>query len=409
MPETAAVTGLGLVTPAGIGLEATWRAVCRGGSTARHHPELEAAPVSIACTVPGFDPRVHVPAPRPWRLDRSTQFLLTAAHEAMAHAGLSTEEWDPSRVAIVIGSAAGGVATLESSHCKLLESGPALLSPLTLTGFLPNMAAAAHLALGLGVTGPTLHVSTACASGATALGTACLLLACGACDIALAGGTDAMATPLCAAAFARMGALSRRTGEPEAASRPFDKDRDGFVLGEGAGVLVLERAGHARARSAPPLALVLGHAATSDAHDPVAPDPRGHGLRSAVLQALRQADATPGDVGHINAHGTGTLLNDRVEAGVVRDLFPVSAPSVTSVKGTLGHTMGAAGAIEAALTVHTLTTGLVPPTANFHAPDGDTAGIDLVTGSPRRQHPKLALSHSLGFGGHNTVVVLGAA
>ncbi|MDT0447833.1 beta-ketoacyl-[acyl-carrier-protein] synthase family protein [Streptomyces hesseae] len=408
MSEAPVVTGLGLVTPGGVGLTATWRTVCRGGSTARNDPELAAAPVPLACRVPAFD-RTRVPARMPWRLDRSTRLLLVAADESLRHAGIRPGEWEPSRVAVVIGSAAGGVTTFESAHRTFLEHGPAGLSPLTLPGFLPNMAAAAHLALELGVTGPSLHTSTACASGATALITACLLLAAGACDIALAGGTDAMVTPLCAAAFARMGALSRRTGEPAAASRPFDRDRDGFVLGEGAAVLVLERAAHARARGTPPLAHVVGHAATGDAHHPVAPDPRGRGLRAAVSQALRQAGVTVTDVHHVNAHGTGTPLNDRVEASVIRELYGRSAPSVTSVKGTLGHTMGAAGAIEAALTVQTLLTGSVPPTANFRAPDAGTAGIDLVVARPRQQGPKLAVSHSLGFGGHNTVVALAAA
>lgn len=407
MSEAPAVTGLGMVTPGGIGLDATWRALCTGSSTARHAPELAATAIPLACRVPGFDPRTHTSAPRPWRLDRSTQLLLAAASEALRHAGLSPAAWDRSRVAVVAGSAAGGVTTFEGAHHRLLESGPSALSPLTLPGYLPNMAAA-HLALELGVTGPTMHTSTACASGATALVTACLLLSADACDIALAGATDAMITPLCAAAFAKMGALSRRVDAPEAASRPFDKDRDGFVLGEGAAVLVLERVPHARARGTPPLAHVVGYAMTGDAHDPVAPDPRGRGLRAAVSLALGRAGVTATEVDHINAHGTGTRLNDRVEATVIRELYGLSAPSVTATKGTLGHTMGAAGAIEAALTVQTLRTGTVPPTANFREPDAGTAGIDLVTAGPRRQNPKLALSHSLGFGGHNTVIAFAA-
>jgi 3-oxoacyl-[acyl-carrier-protein] synthase II len=223
------------------------------------------------------------------------------------------------------------------------------------------------------------------------------------CDIAVAGGADAMVTPLCAAAFAKMGALSGRGREPGAASRPFDRDRDGFVLGEGAGVLVLERRRYADARGARPLALLAGYGATGDAHHATAPHPRGAGLRAATAAALASAGATPADVDHVNAHGTSTPLNDRVEAAVVRELYPHHL-SVTSAKGALGHTMGAAGGIEAALTVLSVARQLVPPTANFVAPDDSTAGLDVVHGTARAQSVRLALSHSLGFGGHNTVL-----
>ncbi|MFI5617671.1 beta-ketoacyl-[acyl-carrier-protein] synthase family protein [Streptomyces sp. NPDC051567] len=397
------VTGTGLVTPGGIGTAATWQYVCDGRSAARHDPELDGLPAPFSCRVPGFG--AHTSGiPQPWRYDRSTHLLVVAAGEALLHAGLDPGDWDPARVAVVVGSATGGIATLEAAHRRLLTTGPASLSPLALTGYLPNLSAAGHLALLLGVTGPSLHTSTACASGATALILACLLLDSGACDIALAGGTDAMVTPLCSAAFAKMGALSRRAGEPAAASRPFDRDRDGFVLAEGAGLLVLERTAHAHARGARPLATLAGHATTSDAHHPVAPDPRGTGLRTAIRRALHLAGAGVEDVGHINAHGTGTLLNDRAEATVIRDLFGARPPTVTSAKGALGHTMGAAGAVEAALTVASITHGQAPPTANFLTPDRATEAIDVVHGAPRRQRIRLALSHSLGFGGHNTVL-----
>ncbi|MGP4009734.1 beta-ketoacyl synthase N-terminal-like domain-containing protein [Streptomyces sp. 4N124] len=291
---------------------------------------------------------------------------------------------------------------------QLLITGPGALSPMTLPAFLPNMAAG-HLALELGVTGPSLQTSTACASGATALITACLLLKTGACDIAVAGGTDAMVTPLCAAAFAKMGALSRRDHDPGRASRPFDKDRDGFVLGEGAGMLVLERRRHADARTAGPLALLAGHGSTSDAYHPTAPHPEGSGLRAATRTALAMAGASACEVDHINAHGTSTPRGDTVEATVIRDLYPHRRPTVTSAKGVLGHTMGAAGAIEAALTVASITHRTAPPTANFMTPDGTTSGIDIVHPASRHQPIHLALSHSLGFGGHNTVLAFTAA
>lgn len=407
-PHSVAVTGVGLVTPAGTGAEPTWEALCAGRSTAAADPELAGLPVPIACRVPDFDPHTHARLRRPWRFDRATQLLLGAAREALDSAGCDPAAWQPERIALVIGSAAGGIGTLEAQHRGLLSTGPDRLSPHTLPAYLPNMAAG-HAALELGVKGPALHTSTACASGASAVITAGLLLATGQCDIALAGGSDAMVTPLCSAAFAKMGALSRRTHDPARASRPFDRDRDGFVLAEGSAVLVLEREADARARRARPLALLAGHGTTTDAHHPVAPDPEGTGLERAVRQALAQAGASPEEVDHINAHGTSTPLNDRVEAAVIRRLYGRRPAPVTSAKGVLGHTMGAAGAIEAALTVLSVARGVVPPTANFTAFDDGTHGIDLVTDKPRHHGIRLALSHSLGFGGHNTALAFRAA
>ncbi|QIQ03386.1 beta-ketoacyl-[acyl-carrier-protein] synthase family protein [Streptomyces liangshanensis] len=401
--EPLAVTGIGLVTPAGLGTRATWDRVCAGVPTAAADPELAGLPVPFSCRVPGFDPRVHVGVRQAWRLDRATQFAITAAREAVADAGLDPLSWDGRRVAVVMGSAAGGVTTYESQHSRLLRTGPRSVSPLTLPAFLPNMAAG-QTAIALDARGPALHTSTACASGATALIVAAMLLREGACDIAVAGGTDAMVTPLCVTAFSQMGALSGRAAEPAAASRPFDADRDGFVIAEGAGVLVLERAGQAAARRAPVHALFVGHGSTTDAHDPVAPHPEGRGLREAFLRALATAGAGPADVDHINAHGTSTPLNDAREAGVLRRLFGARPPTVTSTKGVIGHPMGAAGSIEAALTALTVSHQLAPPTANFRRPDSGTGGLDLVTGGVHKHPVRLALSASAGFGGHNTVL-----
>lgn len=398
-----AVTGIGLVTPAGIGTEPTWRRICAGAATAADDPALAGLPVSFSCRIPGFDPGAHVPGRHPWRHDRFTQFALTAAREAVRDAGLDPDAWTGGRVAVILGSAAGGIGAYERQHRTLLDTGPGLVSPLTLPAFLPNMAAG-QLAIALRATGPVLHTATACASGATAVITAALLLDSGACDIAVAGGADAMITPMCATAFARMGALSRRHDAPRTASRPFDADRDGFVLGEGAGVLVLERHADATARGAAPRALLAGHGTAADAHHPVAPDPAGHGLRRALHHALESAGATPRDVDHVNAHGTGTPLNDRVEAAVLHRVFGASPPSVTATKGVTGHTMGAAGAIEAALTVLTVERQLAPPTANFRRLGPDLDEVDVVHADPRPHPVRLALSNSSGFGGHNTVL-----
>ncbi|WP_328931149.1 MULTISPECIES: beta-ketoacyl-[acyl-carrier-protein] synthase family protein [unclassified Streptomyces] len=395
------MTGIGLVTPAGIGRERTWERVCSGRPTATDDPELEGLSVGFSCRVPGFDPAALVPGVQHWRVDRYTFLALAAAREAVVDAGLAPESWDGDRVAVVIGSAAGGVATLAEQQDRLRERGPGLVSPLTLPMFLPNMAAG-HIAADLRARGPNLHTGTACASGAAAIGIAVDLLRADACDLALAGGADAMVTRLCAAAFARMGALSRRAEDPAGASRPFDTDRDGFVLAEGAGVLVLERAPDAVARRVRRYATLAGHGASADAHHQTAPHPQGVGAEFALRRALLDADASPADVDHVNAHGTSTPMNDRVEGAVIERLL-TGRPSVTATKGVTGHTMGAAGAIEAALTALTVFHATTPPTANLQRPLSE-AELDLVSGTARTGKVALALSNSFGFGGHNEVL-----
>ena len=414
-PPPVAVTGLGLVTPAGIGVEATWEGVVSGRPAAAADPQLAGLPVDFSCRVPDFDPAAHA-GPRagtgarksagPARLDRFAQFALAAAREAIADARLDPAAWDGARVGIVVGSAFGGVGTLETQHARMLGADRALPSPLLLPMFLPNMAAGA-LAVEFGARGPCLHVSTACASGATALGIALSLLRADACDVVLAGGAEAAITRLCAAGFAKLGALSRGRADPAGASRPFDAARDGFVLGEGAGVFVLERAADARARDLRPHAILAGYGASADAYHPVAPDPAGTGAEAAIRSALADAGAGPEDVEHVNAHGTSTPAGDRIEAATLRRVLG-ERPSVTSVKGVTGHTLGAAGAIEAALTVLAMARGSVPPTANLTEP-GAGIEIDLVSGAARAQSPRFALSESFGFGGQNAVLAFAAA
>ncbi|PYC79485.1 3-oxoacyl-ACP synthase [Streptomyces tateyamensis] len=398
--EPLAVTGLGLVTPAGSGVAASWQGVLDARPTAAPDPELAGLPVGLSCRVAG--PAGAPGVRQPWRLDRATHFALAAAREAVADAGLDPRGWDGARVAVVLGSAAGGVGSYERAVERYRAQGPGAVSALALPAFLPNMAAG-QLALDLGITGPVLHTATACASGASALHTAALLLHAGACDLALAGGTDAMVTPVCVSGFARMKALSRNP-DPARAARPFDAERDGFVIGEGAGFLVLERQADARARWVPPRALLAGAAASADAYHPVAPHPGARGLEAALRLAVREAGAELAEVDHVNAHGTGTPLNDAAEARLIDRVFGRRPPSVTSAKGALGHTMGAAGAIEAALTVLSVQHALVPPTAGFRVGDQDTRAIDLVRAGPRRQQLRLALSTSAGFGGHNAVL-----
>ncbi len=393
------MTGLGLVTAAGCDRDSTWSAVRAGRSTAAPDPALDGLPVTLSCRVPQLD---HPVLRRRGgaRLDPVSRFGLAAVAQALDQAGLDPQEWDGSRVAVVTGGSLGGARTQETAQARLAERGPEFVSPYFLTGYLGNMVCA-NIALHFGVTGPALSTSTACASGTTALGLARDLLATGQCDIALVCGAEAGVTRLNVTGFSQLGTLS------DTGSRPFDTARDGFVIAEGAGALVLERPGHAAARAAQPLARLIGYAASTDAHHLVAPHPEGRGAEQAVRAALVDAGLGPGDVGHVNAHGTATRQNDDIEAAVLRRVLP-HRPPVTSAKGTLGHTLGAAGVIEAALTVLALAEGTVPPTAGLHETDAGM-GIDVVGGTARIHPSSVAISNSFGFGGHNAVAVLARA
>ncbi len=400
-----AVTGLGLVSPGGVGTEAGWAAVRDGRPTAALDPALDGAPVRLSCRVPDFDADVLLGARRALRLDPFTQFALVAAREAIADAGLDPQTWDGARVGVVLGCADGGPGTVEIQHQALLRDGPSRVSPLLLPMQLPNMLAG-QTAIEFGATGPNLVVATACASGATAIGTARDLLVLDRCDVVLAGGSEAMITPLVMTGFARMGALSRREDDPATASRPFDAERDGFVAGEGAGVVVLERAADARARGARIRARVVGHGTSADAHHMTSPDPAGRGVEAAVRAALADADAAPADVQHINAHATSTPLNDLAEGQVISRVF-AGAPLVTGTKGVTGHLLGAAGAVETVLTVLTVERGLIPPTASLEMLD---PRLDIKVATTATRAPvELALSHSFGFGGQNAVLAIAAA
>ncbi|ATL31279.1 beta-ketoacyl-[acyl-carrier-protein] synthase family protein [Streptomyces formicae] len=400
-----AVTGLGLVTPAGIGVETNWETVCAGRPTAAVDESLADNPVRISSRVPGFDAAALLGARRAHRLDRFVQYALVALHEALADAGLDPTTWDAPRVGVVLGTAQGGQSTVERQHQVLVDEGASRVSPLLLPMQLPNMLAG-QVAMECGARGPNLVVATACASGTTAVGVARDLLLLDRCDIVITGGSDAMVTPLVMAGFAQMGALSRRQDDPAAASRPFDADRDGFVGGEGAGILVLERLADARARSARVHARVAGYGAGADAHHLSAPDPQGRGIEAAVRAALADAGAGPADVRHINAHGTSTPLNDRVEAETIERVFP-EGPLVTSTKGVTGHLLGAAGAVESIYTVLAIERGVVPPTANLSTLD-PAVHLDVATRATEGK-VDFALSHSMGFGGQNAVLAFQAA
>lgn len=397
------VTGLGLVTPAGIGTDATWRGLLDGTPTSRPDPELAGLPTDFCCRVPDFDTNTLLGGVLAARLDRFAAMAVVAAREAVASAGLDPATWPSDRVGVVAGTATAAFGPYQDVCAKLERGRPDLVSPRFMPRVIPNMTAA-EIGLDLGARGPNLVTTTACASGATALGTALAMLRTGMCDLIVAGGAEAMCSPIPCAAFGQMRALSRRTFDPAGASRPFDADRDGFVLAEGAGMLVLERADHARARRATPLAVLAGYGASCDAHHVTAPHPEGDGAARALRAAIADAGLGPSDIDHVNAHGTGTQLNDAAEARALRAVFG-TPPPVTAAKGALGHTIGAAGAIEAAATVLALRDQAIPPTANLDRQD-PAIDLDVVAKLPRRTRMSAAASTSFGFGGQNAVLVL---
>lgn len=405
----AVITGLGLVTPVGTGATEAWDGIVAGRSGAGPIEDFDVSgyETRIAAQVRDFDPAAYMPARDVARCDRFSQMAVAAAVLAWDDAGL-TDEVDRDRAGAVVGSGIGGLYTIEEQAAALERGGPRRVSPFTVPKLMPNAAAAA-VSMRLGLRGINHCVASACATGAHALGEALLAIRSGRADVVFAGGTEAALTPLSLAAFARMGALSRRNDDPAAASRPFDAGRDGFVFGEGAGVLVLESEEHARRRGAQPIAILRGYGATADAFHLTQPDPDGDGAARAMTLALADAGVHPEDVDYVNAHGTSTPYNDRIETIAIKTaLGPESKRiPVTSTKSQTGHLLGAAGAVEAALTALVIDRGLIPRTINLDEPDPE-CDLDYVADEPREQRVTTALSNSFGFGGQNACLVLSA-
>lgn len=406
-PFDAAITGVGMVTAAGVGVEKSWERIRAGAGTAAGEvPALAGIPADFACAVPDFDPGGIIDRKQMWRLDRSTQLALVAAHEAVTSSGLDRDSWDATRVGVVLGNGIGGAATWEKQHHVLLERGPRKVSPLLIPMLSPNMGAG-YISMMFGALGPSLVTATACASGTTAVGMARELLRGGVCDVVITGGTEAPLVPSLITGFSQMRALAGRRDDLSTTSRPFDADRNGFVPAEGAAVLVLERAEDAKARGAGIRAMVSGYGASADAHHATAPDPDGRGAELALRAALRDAGVGADEVDHVNAHGTATLLNDAIEARTIRRVLG-ERPAVTSVKGVVGHSLAAAGAIEAVATALTLEDGHIPPTANLESLDPQLE-LDMVFKAGRDVRAEVAVSNSFGFGGQNAVLLFTAA
>jgi 3-oxoacyl-[acyl-carrier-protein] synthase II len=399
------VTGVGLQTPAGATLDSVWSTLLAGRSVAAPIQRFDASPLSVrfGCEFLAFDPEPYLGTKESRRVDRAAQMGFAAAADALADAG--DVGVDPARAGVIAGTGIGGLITLEDQVKTYIEKGPDRVSPFFVPMMMAN-ATAGIIAIHLGWTGPNLCISTACAASANAIGEATRLIREGLADVVMAGGTECAITPPAVAAFARMGALSKRNDEPELASRPFDADRDGFVMGEGAGMVVLERADRAEARGAHIYGEVAGYGTNSDAFHITAPSQGGAGAAACMQLALDDAGLTSTDIGHVNAHGTSTALNDSAEAEAIRKVFGDTAPPVTSTKGVTGHLIGAAGAVEAIASLQAARVGLVPPTANHHRLGDDIVEIDVVHGEPRSIASAPAISNSFGFGGHNASLVL---
>jgi len=401
------VTGLGAISPVGIGVPDTWKSLLAGKSGAGPIRQFdpEGHRTRIACEVSDFVVGDHLDPKEAKRMDRFTQFAMVAAAEAVAQARLPKENRD--RIGVVIGSGIGGMWIYEDQHNVLREKGARRVSPLFIPMMIGDMAAGL-VSIAHDLRGPNYCTVSACASGAHAIGDATLLISNGFADAMVCGGTEATITPMAVAGFANMKATSTRNDEPELASRPFDKGRDGFVIGEGAGIVILESLEHAQQRGVKILAEIKGFGLTGDAYHMTAPHPEGEGAVRAMRGALEMAKMKPGDIGYINAHGTSTPLNDKGEVAAVKKVFGEAAYQLRmgSTKSMTGHLLGAAGGLETVISVMALQDGDIPPTINLTDPDPD-CDLDHVANTAARADLKAVLSNSFGFGGHNVSLIVG--
>ncbi len=399
------VTGMGVKTPGGCDLDTFWTNLREARPMAGPIQAFDASeePVRFACEVRDFDPEGYFTTKEVRRQDRVTQLGFGAAADALEDSG-DLGATDPDRCAVIAATGIGGLHTLEENCKAYFDRGPSRVSPFFVPMMMPN-ATAGVISMRFGWTGPALCIATACAAGANAIGEGARLVRDGSSDVVLAGGTEFPITPITLAAFARMTALSTRNDDPERASRPFDADRDGFVIGEGAGFFVLESLERARARDTRIYGEIAGYGRNADAYHITAPSPGGAGAAACMQQALDDSGLAAGDIGHVNAHGTSTDLNDLAEAQAINKVFGDDAPPVTSNKGVLGHMIGGAGAAEAVAAMLSIRDGIVPPTANFQKP-GEDITLDIVAGAVREIGPQPVISNSFGFGGHNASLVL---
>ncbi len=409
MKRRIVITGIGLVTPIGIGKQETWEALIQGRSGAAMITQFDASelPSKFACEVKNFTPEKWIDKRTLKNLDRFSQFAIVAAELAKEDACLEFSEEEGDRVGVFVGAGLGGVLTIIETHKRFLEKGHRHgVSPFFVPSIIINMAPG-QISMRLGAKGPILSQVSACSSGAHAIGEAYHCIERGDADVMLAGGTEATIHPLGISGFNAAKALSTRNDEPERASRPFDAQRDGFVIGEGAGIMILEEMEHAKKRRADIYAELVGYGLTSDAHHMTAPAPDGDGAKRCMRMALKKAHLAPDSVSYINAHGTSTKYNDVVETSAIKQVFGDHAQklSISSSKSMVGHMLGAAGGVEAAITALTLSRGAIHPTINYESPDPD-CDLDYTPNQPREQKVQVAMSNSFGFGGANACLVM---
>lgn len=409
MNRRVVITGVGMVSPVGNSPEEFWEAICQGRSGIGPITHFDATDYScrIAAEVKDFEPSPWLDPKLIKRSDRFAQFALVAAHRALEEAGLEITEDNCSRVGVLIGSGVGGMATWEKQYQILLEQGPSRVSPFLVPMMIADIASGL-VAIQTGAQGPNSTVVTACASGAHATGDAAEIIRRGAAEVMITGGAEAAVTPTAIAGFCAARALSTRNDAPQKACRSFDRDRDGFVVGEGATILILEELEHARRRSASIWGEIIGYGMSGDAYHVTAPRPDGRGACLAMQAALDEAQLTAGDIDYVNAHAPGTVGGDAMEGKALQDMFGDTAP-VSSTKPIHGHQLGTTGATELVVCLLAIRDGLIPHTLNCDHPDEQFAdSLDIVRGKPRPASVKVAMSNSFGFGGHNAVLIVSA-
>ncbi len=402
------VTGIGLVTPLGTGKDKTWNAILRGESGVGPITHFDASGFAsqIAAEVTDFEALDHFDKKSAKHLDLFVQYGIVAARSAVEDSGLAITDDNCNRVGVITGCGMGGLPTIEKNHNIYLDRGPKRISPFFIPMAIPNMPSG-HISMQIGAKGPNLSLSTACAAGTHAVGEAFKSIVYGSCDVVISGGTESVVCPLGVGGFASMKALSTRNDDPTKASRPFETDRDGFIIAEGAGMLVLEELEHALERGAEIYAEVIGSGASSDAHHIAAPPEDGNGAVRCMEMALQDAGLQPSDIDYINAHGTSTPLNDRCETAAIKTVFGDHAKNlaISSTKSMTGHALGAAGGLEAAFLAMSIKDQIAPPTINLVTPSLE-CDLDYVPHTARKMEIKAAISNSFGFGGTNGVVVM---
>ena len=409
MKNRVVITGLGPVTPVGIGKNNFWQSLIQGkcGIDRISYFGIEKYPTKIAAEVKDFDYTNYISIKEANRMDKSTQFSIVAAMLALEDSKLKITEKDSYSTGVIIGSGIGGIGTFEKQHKILLEKGPGRVSPFFVPMMISNISAG-EIAIKIGAKGPNGVITTACASSTHALGMAFKLLQYGDAQIIISGGTEAAISPMALAGFCKMRALSTQNDYPKKSSKPFDRERDGFIMGEGAGILVLETLQHAKERNANIYAEIFGFGMTADAYHITAPAPEGEAAAKAIEIALKDAKIEPSQIDYINAHGTSTPLNDKLETIAIKKVFGRHAHNlkISSNKSMTGHLLGASGGVEAIATALTIKNNIIPPTINYASPDPE-CDLDYVPNRSKKNIVDYAISNSFGFGGHNGVIVLG--